>query len=206
MQSSLLDLLEVTKEELHPELTKYRLYCDMDGVLCDFREQYDHLFGMTPDQAKERFGRAGFWSRIHNHGSGFWATMPRTPSGLTLWNSIKQHNPKLLTAPPIDKSTGELDEPSKEGKASWAGKHLGISLSDIIFRVAEDKHLEAKKDVANGFIPILIDDKKSTIDSWNDAGGIGIYHPENTKSIDPILERLRKLYKEDGGESTKERV
>ena len=41
---------------------------------------------------------------------------------------------------------------------------------------------------------ILIDDKSSTIDSWNNAGGIGILHtPKNSsKSINQLMEILSK--------------
>ncbi len=121
---SLLDLFEVTKEDLNPDLKKYRLYCDMDGVLSDFKEQFDHLFGMTPDEAKDKYGAAGFWDRVHSQGKGFWATMPWTPGGQKLWSAISKYNPTLLTAPPREPGGYGLDPASMNGKKSWAKSHL----------------------------------------------------------------------------------
>ena len=54
MQKSLLDLLEVTKEDMNPELKKYRLYCDMDGVLCDFKYRFEYLLEKVRERLKPK--------------------------------------------------------------------------------------------------------------------------------------------------------
>lgn len=199
---SLLDLFEVTREDLNPELKKYRLYCDMDGVLSDFRGQYDHLFGLNPDDAKSKFGEPGFWQKIHTHGARYWATMPWTPGGSMLWNAISEYKPTLLTAPPRKQNGKELDPVTMEGKKKWAKDHLSPQPEGIIFRSSKKKVEIAQRDVAEGLIPILIDDREDTIKAWNDAGGIGLHHPENG---DPskVIQKIKELYE---GESTKERI
>lgn len=199
---SLLDLFEVTKEDLNPDLKKYRLYCDMDGVLSDFREQFDHLFGMTPDEAKDRFGAAGFWDKIHNQGKGFWATMPWTPGGQKLWSAISKYNPTLLTAPPREPGGYGLDPASMNGKKSWAKSHLSPAPAGVTFRSAKNKVTIAQRDVAEGLIPILIDDKESTIEAWNAAGGIAFHHPENGDPS-PVIKKIKELYE---GQSTEEGI
>ena len=204
---SLLDLFEVTKEDLNPDLRKYRLYCDMDGVLCDFKGRFEMLFGKGPREIENEKGAPYFWAMIRNVGAKFWAGMPWTPSGRQLWSAIKGYEPKLLTAPPrAYRDFSNFDENAMEGKKEWAGRNLGLSESDVIFKRSKDKSQIASADISQGFIPILIDDRASNIADWKAAGGIGIHVEENEKNITPVLERLRKLYKEDEGQSTEERV
>ena len=57
----------------------------------------------------------------------------------------------------------------------------------INFRRAKDK-----QDFANEN-SILIDDREDTIERWNNAGGIGIHHPENTSNLTPIFNKLKEL-------------
>ena len=207
MQKSLLDLLQVTKEDMNPELKKYRLYCDMDGVLCDFTGRFNHLFGKGPREIETEKGMPYFWAMIRNVGAKYWANMPWTPAGRELWTSIKGYNPKLLTAPPrAHRDLNNFDESAVEGKLSWASKNLGLSTSDVLFKRSKDKKDIASSDIAKGLIPILIDDRTSNINDWESAGGIGIHHPENTSNITPILERLRELYGEETQEDSDKEV
>ena len=204
---SLLELFEVTKEDLNPELKKYRLYCDMDGVLCDFKYRFEHLFGKGPREIEAEKGAPYFWAMIRRVGAKFWSGMPWTPSGRQLWAAIKQYDPKLLTAPPrAYRDFSNFEPTAVEGKTQWAGQNLGLSSSDVLFKKSKDKQEIATKDISQGFIPILIDDRADNIANWKAAGGIGIHIKENASDISPVLERLRKLYKEDEGESTEERI
>ena len=204
---SLLDLFEVTKEDMNPELKKYRLYCDMDGVLCDFKYRFEYLFGKGPREIEAEKGAPYFWGMIRRVGAKYWSGMPWTPSGRQLWSAIKGYDPKLLTAPPrAYRDYNNFDESAVQGKTEWAQRNLGLSASDVLFKRSKDKQEIATKDISQGFIPILIDDRRDNITNWVAAGGIGIHHPENTSDISPVLERLRKLYKEDEGESTEERI
>jgi hypothetical protein len=57
----------------------------------------------------------------------------------------------------------------------------------MIFRPAKEKHLEC-----SGPDDILIDDREDTIQRWNDAGGVGIYHPKNGDPSN-VIKRLEKL-------------
>ena len=162
------------------EKPKYRIYCDMDGVLCDFAGRFEHYSGMHPREYENKFGKGPFWRLIDKEvGLVFWSKMNWTPNGKLLWNFIKPYNPQLLTSP------SSADE-SKLGKKMWVRENLNPQ-PKVNFRRAKEKH-----DFANPN-SILIDDREDTIERWNNAGGIGIHHPENTTNITPILNRLKEL-------------
>ena len=62
---------------------------------------------------------------------------------------------------------------AEEGKELWVSRWLKPSPSSVIMSPAAQKAQYA----VNGDVPnVLIDDKASTIESWNNAGGIGILH------------------------------
>lgn len=119
------------------------------------------------------------------------ASMPAYPDGLTsLWPFLNStgHTVNLLTAP-ISARKGALMT-AGEGKIIWAEHNLSPSPSDIIVTPARQKPEYAN---INGIPNILIDDKASTIDSWNAAGGIGILHiPENSTRTITILKEILK--------------
>ena len=78
---------------------------------------------------------------------------------------------------------------AEEGKKSWIERHLNPQPESIIIVDAKDKQNWAVKD---GIVNLLVDDKGSTIESWNARGGIGILHipHDSARSIDEIKQRL----------------
>ena len=63
-----------------------RIYCDMDGVLCDFvlaakRATGQNWLGLRSGQDWESIKRT----------KNFWSTMPWTGDGRRLWNFIKKY-------------------------------------------------------------------------------------------------------------------
>ena len=60
-----------------------------------------------------------------------------------------------------------------EGKELWVDQWLTPQPVEVIMSPAREKHIYA---TTNGVSNILIDDKSSTVDSWNNAGGIGVLH------------------------------
>jgi hypothetical protein len=78
---------------------------------------------------------------------------------------------------------------AEEGKKRWIERHLDPQPESIIIVDAKDKqNWTVKDDVHN----LLIDDKGSTIESWNTRGGIGILHipRDSARSIDEIRQKL----------------
>ena len=152
---------------------KYQIYCDMDGVLADFERGYEELTGidLSSDSRPED---KEFWDPISKAGVKFWAGLKWMSDGQELWNYIKPHTPKLLSAP-------SREESSRIGKYVWV-KHK-IPGTKLILRYANKK-----KELASP-TSILIDDRKANIDSWEVAGGIGILHTSTANTI----KELKKL-------------
>jgi hypothetical protein len=166
-------------EEEKPKIN-YTIFCDMDGVLCDFEGRFEHFTGLSPDQYREKAKREygekkvdeKFWDIIdHQIGLRFWRGMSWMPEGKELWNYIKPYKPTLLTAPSWHNS-------SKEGKQLWVGDH--ISGTPIVFKQAD------KKADLSGPNKILIDDREDTIMNWKHKNGIGILYTSTEQAINEL--------------------
>jgi hypothetical protein len=169
----------------HPQ--KYTLFVDLDGVLVDFDKGYNDLTGVSTHHADKQ-GRDEFWDLYKNNlklknipEKKYWHKLPWTKDGKTLWGYVKKYNPYILTAPAINpklpkeqRYKPEFNQ-SIQGKIEWV-KRLD-NMKDIYFKAAAHKHEKA------GPNKILIDDRKDTIDRWNEAGGIGIYHTSSADTI-----------------------
>jgi hypothetical protein len=169
-------------EEEKPKIN-YTIYCDMDGVLCDFENRFEHFTGLSPDQYRvemtKKYGEKKsldmFWDIInHQIGMRFWRGMHWMPEGKALWEYIKPYKPTLLTAPSYHNS-------STEGKTSWVEDH--IPGTPIIFKQAKQKSNLA------GPNKILIDDREDTIMNWKSKNGIGILY----KNAEQTINELKQL-------------
>ena len=163
------------REEKGDEGTgEYEIYCDMDGVLCDFDKQFKKFSGdISPEEYETQHGKKEFWKLISNQGVGFWVGMPWMPDGKELWEHIKPYNPLLLSAP-------SSEESSRLGKRLWVKNN--IPGTKLILRQAEQKQEFANPN------SILIDDRTSNIEQWRAKGGIGILHT----STNNTLKQLKK--------------
>jgi len=166
-------------EEEKPKIN-YTIFCDMDGVLCDFESRFEHFTGLSPDQYREKAKREygekkvdeKFWDIIdHQIGLRFWRGMSWMPEGRELWDYIKPYKPTLLTAPSWHNS-------SREGKKLWVDDH--ISGTPIIFKQAD------KKSDLSGPNKILIDDREDTIMNWKHKNGIGILYTSTEQAINDL--------------------
>ena len=141
----------------------------MDGVLVDFNKGYKELTG--EDLTGEHRNDTNFWDPITKAGYDFWFNLEWMPDGKQLWNYIKKHEPKILSAP-------SREEVSRVAKHDWIEKELPDT--HLILRSA--KH---KKDFATP-TSILIDDRLDNIQGWRAAGGIGIHHINTKHTIDQL--------------------
>ena len=94
----------------------------------------------------------------------------------------------ILTAPIASRNDTVMS--SAEGKELWVHRWLNPIKppNDVIIAPATEKVRHA---TTNGIPNILIDDKLTTVDSWNAAGGIGIWHMPGG-SVDTV-EQLKEL-------------
>ena len=165
---------QLKEEEQAAQVSQYKIYCDMDGVLCDFDKRFEQFGGMSSREYEAKYGTKKFWELIDKVGADFWSKIPWMTEGKQLWNHIKQYNPSLLSAPSQDYS-------SRYGKKLWVQENMpGTRL--ILAKRAN------KKDYASGK-SILIDDREDNINEWRAAKGIGILF----KSAEQTINELKKL-------------
>ena len=155
------------------EPSKYTLYCDMDGVLCDFEERFEDLTGLSPNAFRDKNGLNEFWKVITEDGVRFWVGMDWMPDGKQLWDYIKPNVYSLLSAPSSDNS-------SRLGKRLWVKNN--IPGTKLILASRKNKQTYSKENA------ILIDDMLPTIEEWNAGGGIGILHTSAASTIKQLKE------------------
>ena len=163
-----------TRGDMGTQGVKYTIYCDMDGVLCDFDKRFmEFSNGIPPSRYESEFGKKAFWKLISGQGVKFWVDIPWMSNGKQLWDYIKSYNPSLLSAP-------SMEESSRSGKRLWVDNE--IPGTKLILRSAEQKQEFAKPNA------ILIDDRPSNIEQWRAKGGIGILHTSANKTIEQLKE------------------
>lgn len=151
---------------------KYKIYCDMDGVLTNFNDAYFKLTGVDLDG--RHLNDKNFWDPINNAGYDFWVNMDWMPDGKDLWNVISKHKPTLLSAP-------SRSNDSRVGKFDWVEREIpGVPL---ILRSASRKREFAAPN------HILIDDREDNIDGWIEDGGEGILHTSAENTIKILKEK-----------------
>lgn len=178
MKKSLTELLETDPQDIQKEVSKYKIYCDMDGVLTDFESRFEHFSGMHPQEYEKKHGTAAFWELIDvKIGVRFWVGMDWMPAGQQLWNFIAKYNPSLLTSP-------SRDNTSRLGKNLWVKNKLNPK-PKVIFAYSKNKQNYADE------YSILIDDKPSNIEEWKAQGGIALRVKNG--DIGPALTALKEL-------------
>ena len=75
---------------------KPRIYCDMDGVLCDFKTAAQKATGM-PISKWMYSSKTEKWQPIKDT-PRFWHTMPWQGGGRQLWSFISKYKPNILSA------------------------------------------------------------------------------------------------------------
>ena len=185
---TLLDLYKLITEN---NVSEYKIYCDMDGVLCDFDEGYKKLTKKSTDEANAE-GKKYFWElfreSVGKNEKDFWANLPWQPGGKELWGYIEQYKPNILSSPAIDFSKPQAQQldpkfnQAIQGKKMWIAKNLS-NVGKEIFVPAIQKSAFAKPN------RILIDDMQKNIDAWEAAGGIAILHENYATTKNTLIEK-----------------
>lgn len=152
----------------------HTIYCDMDGVLVNFKKGYKELTDI--DTSKFVKGDRTFWAPVDEAGPQWWANLDWMPDGEILWRYIKRYRPYILSSPSQSIS-------SKVGKEAWCKININSQYKDLLLYPRHEKQL------FSGKYSILIDDMEQTIKEWEKHGGIGIHH---TSAADTI-KRLKEL-------------
>jgi hypothetical protein len=169
-ESSLTQIIEISKN------TRFTIFCDMDGVLCNFDAQFDHYYGKSATEYSKEKGPELLRQAVNDIGEKFWSEMPWIPGSKVFWEYISAYSPIILSSP----STFTY---AQKGKLNWIKRNLDPQPESIIFKQTGFKH-----EVLSDYNPkncILIDDYFRNTMPWKEAGGIGITYknPINTIEI-----------------------
>lgn len=167
------------------------IYCDMDGVLVDFRKEVSSRLGI--DITSKEFDDLGQGKRNKLYAEAcdtvdFWTCLEPMPDYNELWGYIKYWNPHILTAFPMWSKEGI--EVAIKGKEIWNKAHMMVP--DVRFhcvaRVDKQMYALNKQGYADGRANLLIDDKDKNIWEWEAKGGVGILHTSAAKTIARLKE------------------
>lgn len=154
-------------------MSKYRIFCDLDGVIIDFNQGYKDLTNITLDKSEHR-NDSKFWEPIEKAGYDFWGNLKWMSDGHILWNFISPYNPTILSAP-------SRQVESRIGKHDWVNRELPGT--PLILRSAKHKKDFAAPDA------ILIDDRPENIEGWIQEGGKGILHTSAEETINELIKK-----------------
>ena len=158
---------------------KAKLYLDMDGTLVDFVSQVNK-YGYWRTDKENKVD----WDKVKAMGSRFWSEMDWFPGAKDPFKSFQEWDSQgkieLYILSSIDFDSGV------EGKKLWITSHTDFPLEKVIFCVEPgDKVNWADKD------SWLVDDRKKSLDPFQQAGGNVI---EFTGDWKKVVEEVGKSY------------
>lgn len=148
----------------------YKIFCDMDGVLCDLYGALTKKFNINHHLTQKEGEK--LLKKIDDL-TEFFGELPWMPDGKSLWTYITPYEPTILTA-----AKHQIEPEIVQGKYLWCSNNLNLPKSKVIMEVDKYKHAAPNH--------ILVDDTPEKIEKWIDAGGIGILHKNANNSIGKI--------------------
>lgn len=166
------------------------VFLDMDGVLCDFFEEYAKLAG-NPKDGSGRYNYRNIPAAKTDPtlnkmiGTDFFARLPKFPTADSLVNMVtKVFGHYNICSSPL---RGD-HENSAHHKKEWLQKHLDQQPTRVIITPNKAKHATQPDGTPN----VLIDDRGSNITAWEAAGGVGIKYQADEDSLDVVVQGLRR--------------
>ena len=157
-----------------------KCFLDMDGVIADFMSSLCAAHGKPSPYVdpvnKGKFDTeklwgisdTEFWAPVAKNSLEFWETIQKTPEADEIVKlavlEFGIENVAILTAP-------SKDPGSVPGKRYWIERHYPAFRKRMIFTTASAKCFVA------GPRKVLIDDKDSNVDEFDEHGGTGILVP-----------------------------
>jgi hypothetical protein len=140
------------------------LFLDLDGVLADFDRGVKAMTGKRPEQLPLK----QMWRALAK-APDFYGTLEMMHDAELLWAFCRPYDPTILTGLP-------LGAWAPEQKRRWVARMLGPEVR-VITCMSRDKHK------FSGPGHVLVDDRASTRESWERAGGTFILHIGAKQSI-----------------------
>jgi hypothetical protein len=156
-----------------------KIYLDMDGVFCDFNRRYFELFGETAGESRDRKQFSPNWTKFIEAES--FATLDWHEGGeelLAYVRTIRGIPIEMLTSSGGQKYHAEVTIQ----KTQW------LCERGIEYKINTVPGRRLKAEYAESTI-ILVDDTPDVIDSFSNAGGIGILH----NNVNVTIETMKRL-------------
>ena len=179
----------MNNEKLYTEQMKEEpiVYVDMDGVLADFFGGVEKLYGVEhwKDLTSSK-DDGGLKQEVINRitGTDFFATLPEFPTSDQLIAMVKKFTGgtfSILTSP----LRGDHENSTKYKKI-WITQHIA-NPEQVIVTGRKEAYA---KDKASGTPNILIDDRPTNIERWQNAGGYGILYQANRDQLTKVQQAL----------------
>ncbi len=150
-----------------------RLFVDLDGVLADFDQHHENVFGVRSNKyAKPGDPDDVDWQRVAN-APDFYRALPKMRDADDLWAMLEPMHPTILTG--IPRSVAEAEQ----NKRDWVLRHIGPV--PVICCRSSEKYEHCNPG------DLLIDDWDKYRDRWCAKGGLWIRHTSAVATIQSLF-------------------
>jgi len=162
------------------------LYCDVDGVLANFKRYMEKAMNIHCSESNP-FPNV-LWKKIIPACPTLFRDLQPMPDCYDLWRPLQALDKanvirlSLLTASP------DGWEESRQHKREWCAKYLGPQYPVFVVSRAEKQKFARDH---YGLPCILIDDSPKNIAEWEAAGGIPVFHSDAKDSIKQVKKALK---------------
>ena len=179
------DIYIVESQDKTPKGPKPKVFIDMDGTIADFFGEWSKISGVDHYKDIDKNKVEDALDLIRKHPT-FWTDLPLLPHAKELVKFVKENfGDYYILSKPL-----ENDPRSATGKRAWIRAHFQDTPPvDVILTANKAAHAMSG-DVAN----ILIDDFGKYIDSWREAGGVGIKYKDTPVAHN--IDRVKKTLKD----------
>lgn len=160
-------------------MEKPKIYCDMDGVLCDLGKLMMQITNGEDVKEWQKRTKKNIWFIVkYNYDKHLFSKLDWKPGGKELWKFIEPYNPTLLSA----HMRGGFKNDSIKGKQEWIEKNIPSAKYILVDRKDKSKYASGGN--------ILIDDYESNCAEWEQNGGIAIMYKNSKDAIKKLKEIL----------------
>lgn len=182
------------------------VFCDMDGVVVDFRSIMKRFYGeMSGSELNKFLLEPGAWDRVkkaHPNIFALPAALPEAPALMTGLARLREQGfiqLSMLTAMPSPWYKDPIQrEQVTQDKKQWMAKHFpNVTNLNVIVCLRQEKVRLALKEIEEKKLPpVLIDDFKRNIREWTKAKGVGILHVRTQETIHDLHMYVRAVVEE----------
>jgi len=154
------------------------VYCDLDGVLCDFEGGVAAALKRPFDELTSRKDKDWMWQSISKTRE-FYTKLPWLSEGRKLWEGLQSFSPTILSGVPENWGAAASTQ-----KRKWVRRELGQQVP-ILTCLKSDKWQACRKG------DILIDDDDNHRQKWEENGGIFVHHTGDSAASLSTLAQLQ---------------